>query len=487
MTIRFMRGDCRKVLHGLPANSVHCVVTSPPYWGLRDYGTAKWKGGDPGCDHKQTVARHDGGRTNTNGFHGSAARDSDKGAMSFRDVCQKCGARRIDSQIVLEPTYQAFIAEMVAVFREVRRVLRPDGTCWVNLGDSYATGGSGVSGADNTSHQGEITRQDGYKDSFRNSTKYVGQKLKIAATGLKPKDLCGIPWRVAFALQEDGWWLRQDIVWFKKNPMPESVTDRCTKAHEYLFLLTKSPRYYYDAEAIKEDSLDDESYRERRPRSPDKREGNPFFATKVGNHAVGKTYPTRNKRSVWQIATSPFPEAHFATFPPALVEPCILAGTSAKGCCGKCGAPWVREIERGPSSWDARKAAGHQTTGYHADDGAISSFDPYDKTMRPQEIKHQGGLGWVAPKKTLGWSPSCKCNAAVVPCTVLDPFGGAGTTAMVADRHGRNAILIELGAKYVAMARRRIANDRRKRAAPKAIKRRTARPSQPFKVAACRK
>jgi DNA modification methylase len=226
-------------------------------------------------------------------------------------------------QIGLEATPEAYVARMVEVFREVRRVLREDGTCWVNLGDSYAA----------------TTKQTGRNDNGQRAAapaswncRYEYERTKIRTSGgLKPKDLVGIPWRVAFALQADGWWLRQDIIWHKPNPMPESVRDRCTKAHEYVFLLTKSERYFYDADAVSEASVDAGSFWPRTKRSPDKREGDRFFATKVGNHAEGKTYPTRNRRSVWTITTKPYRGAHFAVMPADLVEPCIKAGCPEGG------------------------------------------------------------------------------------------------------------------------------------------------------------
>jgi DNA modification methylase len=301
--VRILRGDALAKLAELPAASVHCCVTSPPYFGLRDYG----------CE----------------------------------------------GQIGLEATPDAYVAELVAVFREVRRVLRDDGTLWLNIGDSYASGG------------GNTAMTGGKSDPARGLAMGFGSLKRGIPIGLKPKDIIGIPWMLAFALRADGWYLRQDIIWSKPNPMPESVTDRCTKAHEYLFLLSKSERYYYDAKAIAEPSAypgDERHLRTDRTIE---------FARPDGGSRARTGNPAglyRNKRDVWTIATQPYPEAHFATFPPALVEPCILAGCP------------------------------------------------------------EGG-------------------------TVLDPFGGAGTTALVADRLGRNAILIELNPEYAAMAHRRIVND----------------------------
>jgi DNA modification methylase len=325
MGVRILTGDCRDVLKTLPDESVHCVVTSPPYWGLRDYGVA--------------------------------------------------------GQLGMEATYQEHVATMADVFDEVKRVLRRDGTLWLNYGDSYATSVNGRSAAD--------TKAAGNDDrTFRDKPFSTIQGV------LKPKDLCGIPWRVAFALQERGWWLRQDIIWSKPNPMPESIGDRCTKAHEYLFLLAKSARYYFDADAIAETMVysglagqDASGFKDpkkfngkhgvTRAKDTDASARNPSSRP----HSLSdfearnnREYATRNKRSVWEVPTAPYADAHFATFPPALIEPCIKAG------CPK------------------------------------------------------GG-------------------------TVLDPFFGAGTTGLVADRLGRDCIGIELNPAYALLASNRVTDD----------------------------
>lgn len=363
--MQIINADCREALKGLADASVHCCISSPPYFGLRDYG-------------------HDG-------------------------------------QIGLEASPEAFVAQMVEVFREVRRVLRDDGTLWLNLGDSYASapGQSTRGGPPSASStlEGNGHRGGGPKLAKLPRVGVSGNKGNAAAEAsrrpydprLKPKDLMGIPWRVAFALQEDGWYLRQDIIWSKPNPMPESVTDRCTKAHEYLFLLSKSDRYYFDAAAIAEPLAatsvarlaQDVASQQGSDRVPGKTNG-PMKAVRAkgnrktfrggGVYTGGRSFDndaapsndsvgnepnerdTRNRRSVWTVATMPFKEAHFATFPPALVEPCILAGSRA------------------------------------------------------------GDM-------------------------VLDPFGGAGTTGLVADRLQRDAVLIELNPEYAALARRRITAD----------------------------
>lgn len=294
MTVKILIGDCRQVLKTLPDESVHCVVTSPPYFGLRDYGVA--------------------------------------------------------GQIGLEPTPEAYVAELVKVFQEVRRVLRSDGTLWLNLGDSYSSGGRKTRDPGKSKIHPSF-EGGAYRDGLRPAD----------PPGIKPKDLLGIPWRVAFALQADGWWLRQDIIWSKPNPMPESVTDRCTKAHEYIFLLTKRERYYCDMEAISEsansageykspDGWDTSSgagghgsfhrqgrekgkkgYEHKTPGRSGNSERKPRPGpTDSGKHQAGSVpweSVRRNKRSVWTVSTQPYPEAHFATFPPALIEPCILAGS----------------------------------------------------------------------------------------------------------------------------------------------------------------
>ena len=311
-----IQADCIEGMKTLPDESVHCVVTSPPYYGLRDYGTATWIGGDADCDHVQSLNQHGGQR---------ADRNQEGYKKLYKDICGKCGAERIDQQIGLEDTPEAYVERLVNVFREVRRILRHDGTVWLNLGDSYTGGGAGRNDGNH--------RADGRAGGM--SPKHTGVTHLRGNVGLKPKDLIGIPWRVAFALQADGWWLRQDIIWHKPNPMPESVTDRCTKSHEYIFLLTKSERYYYDAEAVKENAAGNSGFAKQRM------SGNAFISKNKSEYikdaSSGHGYEsfidngTRNKRSVWTVATKPYREAHFAVFPPKLIEPCVLAESPTNG------------------------------------------------------------------------------------------------------------------------------------------------------------
>ena len=303
---RILVGNAAGRLRELPDGSVRTCVTSPPYWGLRDYGTGTWVGGDPDCTHRRESKKSD--KTITG--HKNFTEMLGVGDAIYKSECPRCGAVREDQQLGLEETPEEFVENLCKIFDEVWRVLADDGTIWVNLGDSYNSVVSDRSG----SH--------GFKDGRANRDK----RLRAGGVdGLKPKDLVGIPWRFAFAMQERGWYLRQDIIWAKPNPMPESVTDRCTKSREYIFLMSKSPRYYFDHEAIKTDVKDDWGERDRSNWKYGK-EG-----TGLQPHSgMTKNYTKANKRSVWQVTTSRYKGAHFATYPPALIEPCILAG-SAKG------------------------------------------------------------------------------------------------------------------------------------------------------------
>jgi DNA modification methylase len=304
---RIINSEVIAGLRQLPDKSIHCAVTSPPYWGLRDYGTAKWEGGNADCDHSNV-------RRDPSDEKQATQKGSSRDKVGRE--CRHCGALRIDSQIGLEPTPDAYVARQVEVFREVRRVLRNDGTLWLNLGDSYARPAE-------KGQRGPSPKQDS-----NNGTPQA--IMTDVPPGLKSKDLVGIPWRVAFALQADGWYLRSDIIWAKPNPMPESVTDRPTKSHEYVFLLTKSERYFYDAEAIAEPTAypgDGRHLRGDLRKEVDPKCKDNGSRTRTGN----PTGENRNRRTVWTIATSPFAEAHFATFPPALVRLCVRAGCPQGG------------------------------------------------------------------------------------------------------------------------------------------------------------
>jgi len=308
-----LQGDVMDKLKEIPNESVQCVVTSPPYWGLRDYGTAQWEGGDFNCDHvdKQKI----GGQGEK-----SKKQHTSEGTqlIQYKNECKECGAVRKDKQLGLEKTPEEYVENMVEVFREVRRVLKDDGTLWLNLGDSYARTG------------GDSSKKGRHWEDRKNNPN-TGHNRYAKDIGLKQKDLVGIPWRVALALQQDGWYLRQDIIWYKPNPMPESVKDRCTKSHEYIFLLSKSAKYFYDSKAIAKESI--EYGRDKRSGAGNIRYQGKRTIDKSGKNGQDSFVTinsTRNKRSVWTINTKPYKEAHFAVFPEELPTLCIKAG-SKKG------------------------------------------------------------------------------------------------------------------------------------------------------------
>ena len=400
-------GDCRERLADVPAGAVQTCVTSPPYWGLRDYG--------------------------------------------------------VDGQIGQEGTPNAFLAELVDVFRSVWRVLRDDGTLWVNMGDSFAD-----------------------------------------------KQLAGIPWRLAFALQADGWYLRSDIIWSKPNPMPESVTDRPTKAHEYVFLMTKRPRYFYDADAIREKGTYSAGTTRRAFTSPRaKAMGREPSGNEVDGWITESGY--RNRRTVWTIPTQPYSEAHFATFPEALVVPCVLAGTSERGACPACGAPWQKpqtvHHPANPATNDPTRKTGRSGLNRERGPRRVSSAFVLSQRQLAAVIRRACGddldrwrvyfdsifgdgmfSHWIRIKGKSGQYPSkdacdlieekldivigrdadsgyvqrCNCEPAdAVPCVVLDPFAGSGTTGKVAVELGREFIGCELNPEYADLAAKRITNPKK--------------------------
>lgn len=376
-------GDWVSWLKLLPDQSVHCCVTSPPYWGLRDYG--------------------------------------------------------VDGQIGLEATPEKFVEQLVDGFREVWRVLRDDGTLWLNLGDSYCNTDKWGGGGKNVGKQ--VVSDDGSVPSWE-----AVRRKKNHIDGIKPKDLIGVPWMVAFAMRASGWYLRSDIIWRKPSAMPESVTDRPGKSHEYLFLLTKNQKYFYDAEAVKVPSVKGAA-------------GSRFDKGKTGKTQGSKVQSgyrdtdTRNLRSVWSLSSESYKGAHFATFPTKLVTPCIKAGTSEKGCCPDCLAPWRRIVKKTRKS--TRPGKDTKLNGVNLSE--LSGRGPDSNVVGYRDPQRH-----VTSSETTGWEPTCQCGRKedeTVPPIVLDPFGGAATTILTALRLGRRAISCDLNDKYVQMGRARVLKD----------------------------
>jgi DNA modification methylase len=381
-------GDVLDGLAKIPDGSVQCCVTSPPYWGLRDYG--------------------------------------------------------VEGQIGLEPTPDAFVAAMVRVFGEVRRTLREDGTLWLNLGDSYAAARGGTAMPAETLAGGEGGIGD--DDAHRGRTGGYQAHRDPKAHGMKHKDLCMMPWRVALALQADGWYLRSVIVWAKKSPMPESVTDRPTSSWEPIFLMAKNERYFYDADAVRERGSSPEMGADEYAETCEAAEEHwytrvtgPVENGKSGNRTGGFCPPGgRNQRNVWTLGPEPYADAHFATFPTEIPRRAIKAGTSEKGCCPGCGAPWKRVTTREKLTRerpnDYTKRSGENGTGNHCANTVAG-----------------------VSTRTTGWAPGCGCAAGEpVPCLVLDPFLGSGTTIAVARELGRHGVGCELNPAYAELARIRI-------------------------------
>jgi len=463
-------------LRKIPDESVQMVVTSPPYWGLRIYSGEQeiiW-GGDEKCKHEWTEAG--GGLHHENRNFHSGTQDEVKGqgplvnvredARSKSGLCQKCGAWR--GAFGLEPEISLYVEHTVQILREIRRVLRKDGVVFWNIGDSYATRLEGDGWGDyewNTG--GAVAPEKGT----------VSKHKRERTSGLKPKDLCLIPFRVALAVQADGWWCRSDIVWVKPNPMPESCTDRPTKSHEYIFLFTKSKDYYWDQEAVRESSTCADpaspNYRARGKSDSREKHGGVEGGVKPAFGNEGFYQPTsRNIRSVWTIATQPYAEAHFATFPEELPERCIKAGSSERGNCPDCGAPWVRAIKRKktprtertdnpnigglmrcPAEIDQVTTMGWRPTcSHYPRTNEWVEYIDFEDTKNPtaEELSENERRAKVQAELLEFWKP-----LKTIPALILDPFAGSGTTLWVARRLGRHAIGIDISNQYKELGTKR--------------------------------
>lgn len=555
--VKVALGDVRERILEMPDESVHMIVTSPPFFGLRDYGTGKWEGGDdPDCDHRMPPA----GGEKSGKMVGTGKRNPSMDGQ-YPIICERCHAKRVDKQIGLEETPEEWVENLVGVFRECRRVLRSDGSLWLECGDSY-------SDRANKRSDGESFRQD--------RADVVPGKKNTIQEGRKAKDLIGAPWMLAFALRADGWYLRRDNIWYKPNPMPESARDRMTTAHSYVFHLTKSATYFHDPDAVRE-PVDPESmarylrgsryddplvretvpYAAARPRGAKRRTVRPGVDTNGGGQGEGEMgwdlLIGANARSVWRIPTEPTPFAHFATFPQDLVQKCIAAGSSERGACSVCGAPWRRIVEASGGligegfhdhEDDMGEGAGQRSDGqveyasYRREgkgwepscacggvEGMPDAYEviasPTGEAAGPDPSLQVGRAGMARPRgesegtrpitryeqrayaKQLRSSPHVDAMAVeagkeafghyvrtdragarpvpealleewlergwlervevperdlppVVPCTVLDPFMGSGTTGLVARRMGRRAVGFELSEEYLEVARNRL-------------------------------
>jgi DNA modification methylase len=428
--VRIALGDAAERLREMASGSVQMVCSSPPFWGLRDYGTGTWEGGDPEHEHDRVGAR--GGR----GGSGSPGKNTVGATPATVPVPEcSCGALYVDPQIGMEETPDEWAARLVGVYRECRRVLRDDGVMFVEVGDSYS-GTPHWGGNNGLGHPPTDAQAGGQRGARRSNV----------ADAIKPKDMIGQPWLLAFALRADGWFLRSEIIWAKANPMPESVTDRVTRAHSTVFMLSKRPRYFWDADAIREAYI------------MDGRKVTTVTGTDASaQHRDGERWPNpmgANARSVWTLATEPTPFAHFATWPQALVERMVKASTSEYGCCVACGAPWRRVVEREGESTGERLARKTKR------DAAAPIAPRSDGGL----TQHAAGSLLAVPREArmVGWEPTCQCGVgpetipATRPCVVLDPFMGSGTTALVARRLGRHAVGVELNPDYLGIAARRL-------------------------------
>lgn len=384
-------GPSLEVLKSIPKNSVHCVVTSPPYFGLRNY--------------------------------------------------------EAEGQIGLETTPEDYIQRLVETFDAVKDVLHPHGTVWVNLGDSYwgSMGGSFKDKDLQNSYTDKMTEEENTL-AIRSPTPYSQTRVREYG-GYKPKDLIGIPWMFAFAMRARGWYLRTDIIWNCPNKMPESCKDRPGRAHEYMFLFTKSRDYFYDDEAVRVPSST--AFDPNKKRRADSKSASKFVPGNTSPHREGRVFPfrtgTRRLRTVWDVTLEPYKGAHSAPYPTKLVEPCVKAGSSEGGCCSQCLNPLKRTLE---------KVRIREKETDRAWQG-LPSVTPPQRSI-PYEPKKQGSMEPEWEYTTTGWERTCKCDSTVIPCTVLDPFSGSGTTGLVATSLGRNYVGVDINGDYLPLAIERI-------------------------------
>jgi DNA modification methylase len=432
--VELIQADARRL--PLPDESVQCIVTSPPYWGLRKYAGEQesvWLapnggegGGTIGHFHLWTASRHGGisGGQNQGDKSDNSHGATNRPVPAYESNTCECGAWR--GAYGLEPTIEMYVAHTVEILRELRRVLRPDGVLFWNIGDSYA----GSWGAQGRNGEGAARAKGSYARQVMVAVQKRSHTGSISDPFLKPKDLCLVPARVAIAAQADGWWIRSMIVWAKPNPMPESCTDRPTDAYEHILMLTKSEWYFWDADAVRELGSPDTHSRGNNNFGGPKAQQRANEGVHVGwAESTREVLGYRNIRNVWTFPTQPFSGAHFATFPEEIPRRCILAATSARGACTQCGAPWERVIRR---------------NAYR--DGSWFEGIPED-APRPKMGTGTEFYEGYDPPKTIGWRPTCECrgqHGKTRPCLVLDPFAGSGTTGRVARALRRHAVLADV-------------------------------------------
>lgn len=478
--IGIIQADARSI--PLADATVQCVVTSPPYWGLRKYAGAQdliwhpskepwaicaavdhdWKSNGRTAHHpdRGSVGKDANGSGLIGGARDQAAKKARGESAPLGDTYSLCGAWR--GGFGLEPTIEMYIAHTVEILKEIRRVLRPDGVVFWNIGDSYASGKGTCHnpGGGRNSLSGHEALKDGQAYPLNR-----GNKSDLDAQGLKPKDLCLIPERVAIAAQADGWWVRSMIIWAKPNPMPESCTDRPTDAYEHIVMLTKSAHYFWDADAVREPITESSAKRIAQGNFQNQKGGPKDYgitgvnpnrsARKALENFADNCSGVRNLRNVWMLATQPYnfkganDKGHFATFPEEIPRRCILAATSERGACQQCGTPWQRVTEDS-------KTSGKSWNGNDLKSQGVNRGEQPEYAGESLYENYQ-------PKKTIGWKPGCKCFAAEVrdtsPCLVLDPFGGSGTTARVAVELNRRAVSLDLA--YHDHAQKRTRNVQR--------------------------
>lgn len=507
-------GSVHTELKQVTDESIHCVITSPPYYGLRDYKTEPviWPPPEGNnweeCEHDFELEEKTAELRKGLGMEklGEQYRGGGKKAgkvpkvLAVQGFCKKCNTWK--GNLGLEPTPELFIYHIVLICREIKRVLRKDGTFWLNMGDSYWGSGNSTGHTSETKNLGRKTFDYGAIPTSYNTQK----KHRL----YKPKDLMMMPARIALALMEDGWYVRCDNIWNKRNPMPESVSDRPSRNHEYVFMLSKSRRYYFDQEAVREDNESNYSDIKKMLEKKDRIGGktltadDPLYkanlAVQIGQkRAVGDPFG-RNRRSVWDITTTPFSEAHFATFPPKLVELCLFAGTSEWGCCADCGAPYERIVEKlmpneiaradsetkydkendsagrlatyrqGQRKYKSKyvdNSHGQELQQFQRSNSQVGERDeareiaeemfPDDKELQQRYINYIHDHGARPRRKTIGWKKTCNCKTEdKIPAIVLDPFFGSGTTGLVAKRSGRSYLGVELQKDYAKVQAKRL-------------------------------